>query len=39
MPKMNTNMLRKFGRERFEKQYPVLSLWQELAENFYPKRS
>jgi len=32
-------MLRKFSRERFEKQYPVLSLWQELAENFYPERN
>ena len=39
MPKMTPNMLRKFSRERFEKQYPVLSLWQELAENFYPERN
>jgi hypothetical protein len=32
-------MLRKFSGQRFEKQYPVLSLWQELAENFYPERN
>jgi len=36
---MSPGMLRKFSRERFEKQYPVLSLWQELAENFYPERN
>ena len=36
---MSPGMLRQFSRERFEKQYPVLSLWQELAENFYPERN
>lgn len=39
MAAMSPGMLRKFSRERFEKQYPVLSLWQELAENFYPERN
>jgi hypothetical protein len=37
--KMTPGKLRQFSRERFEKQYPVLSLWQELAENFYPERN
>ena len=37
--KMTPGQLRKFSKERFEKQYPVLSLWQELSEHFYPQRS
>lgn len=36
---MKAAQLRDFSRERFEKQVPVLSLWQELAENFYPERN
>lgn len=36
---MNPTRLREFSGERFEKQVPVLSLWQELAEHFYPERN
>ena len=36
---LTPTLLRDFSRERFEKQVPVLSLWQELAENFYPERN
>ncbi|TFH46571.1 MAG: hypothetical protein E4H01_09755, partial [Lysobacterales bacterium] len=36
---LNINNLKDFAKGRFEKQYPVLSLWQELAEHFYPERN
>lgn len=36
---MDSFSLKKFVRKRFDDQLPVLSLWQELAENFYPERA
>lgn len=37
--KMNPWRLKQFGQERFDQQMAVLSLWQELAEHFYPERA
>ncbi len=36
---MTPNQLKKFAAERFSKQGRVLSLWQTLAEHFYPERA
>lgn len=36
---MTPQKLRDFAGRTFEKQVPVLSLWQELAEHFYPERN
>lgn len=36
---MNGHMLKQFATERFKNQLPVLSLWQELSEHFYPERA
>lgn len=36
---MNPKKLKDFAGERFSQQDRVLSLWQELAENFYPERA
>lgn len=36
---MSPPRLKEFASHRFTQQMPVLSLWQELAENFYPERA
>ena len=36
---MNAKELRQLGEHLFEKRMPLLSLWQEEAENFYPERA
>lgn len=36
---MQPHALKQFSQERFKLQMPVLSLWQELAEQFYPERA
>ena len=39
MPKMTPHDLLSFAKKQFEFQNPVLSLWQTLADNFYPERA
>lgn len=36
---MNTKELRLLGEHLFEKRTPLLNLWQEISENFYPERA
>lgn len=36
---MDTNELKRFGGKRFENQIQVLTLWQTLAQHFYPERA